>query len=494
MPVSPKTEKFIAATDAPALLKELTDHFKTNPLNVSDVSDGQYQYVDLVQQGGGVWGIALLGYTYILEKAGIRFFSLAGTSAGAINSMLLACMGNKEEERSERIIEELLKKDLFDIVDGQPDQSRFTRIIRRIIKRFVIQKDYVLKIVSNLHWAIILLFTFCFCAFIAPWLAGIQNTAIKIISLIAGASLITAIAFVALVYKYFKDFTKNGNGLNKGDDFHLWLKNVISRQAIEGDITKGNINTLEDLKTHFNRVPPNLKTLPDENGNERPTPSTPMIAIVASDITSERKIEFPRMWDLYWTSKTAIHPADFVRASMSIPIFFSAYTLEGIKGDPLIWARHLNWQGDTIPNRVQFVDGGALSNFPINVFANPFFPEPRMPTFGIRLLGEAPDSTKERHNTLAGYAGSIIGTMRANYDRDFINKNRAFQKGVCNIIINEISWLNFFLTDKEKIKLFNLGANAAKDFIKSFNWTEYKRERKLDADLQKQPDLNPNNW
>ena len=37
-----------------------------------------------MQEGGGVWGIALLGYTYILEKMGIRFFSLAGTSAGAI--------------------------------------------------------------------------------------------------------------------------------------------------------------------------------------------------------------------------------------------------------------------------------------------------------------------------------------------------------------------------------------------------------------------------
>jgi NTE family protein len=410
--------------------------------------------------------------------------------------MLLACMGNKEDEKSERMIQELLNKNLFDLVDGQPEEFRFTRIVKRMIKRLVAQKDYALRIVSNFHWAVILLFTFCFCAFIAPWLPGMQSPPIKAICFIAGFSLIAAIAFVALVYKYFKNFIHNGNGLNRGDNFHQWLMDIISRQSIEGDKTKGCINTLDDLKAHFRRIPPKLKTLPDENGNNRATPSTPMIAIVASDITSERKIEFPRMWDLYWKDKKDIHPADFVRASMSIPIFFSAYTLERIreKSNDAIWARHLNWQGTTIPNRAQFVDGGALSNFPINVFANPAYPEPRMPTFGIRLLDEAPDGTKERRSTLAGYAGSIIGTMRANYDRDFINKNRAFGKGVSDIVINDISWLNFFMTEKQKVDLFNYGARAACIFLKSFNWTEYKRERKLDAEHQKQEDPNPNNW
>lgn len=41
----------------------------------SDVEDAQgHQYVDLVQKGGGTLGIALVGYTYVMEKAGIRFF------------------------------------------------------------------------------------------------------------------------------------------------------------------------------------------------------------------------------------------------------------------------------------------------------------------------------------------------------------------------------------------------------------------------------------
>ncbi|MDZ7847324.1 MAG: patatin-like phospholipase family protein [Owenweeksia sp.] len=46
-----------------------------------------------MQEGGGVLGIGLVGYTYILEQAGLRFFSLAGTSAGSINTLLMAAMG-----------------------------------------------------------------------------------------------------------------------------------------------------------------------------------------------------------------------------------------------------------------------------------------------------------------------------------------------------------------------------------------------------------------
>ena len=39
----------------------------------SDVEDDAgFQYVDLVQEGGGVLGIDLVGYTYVLEKAGLR--------------------------------------------------------------------------------------------------------------------------------------------------------------------------------------------------------------------------------------------------------------------------------------------------------------------------------------------------------------------------------------------------------------------------------------
>lgn len=58
------------------------------------------QYVDLVQEGGGILGIALVGFVYALDEVGIRFVSLAGTSAGAINTVLLAAVNSPNKKKA----------------------------------------------------------------------------------------------------------------------------------------------------------------------------------------------------------------------------------------------------------------------------------------------------------------------------------------------------------------------------------------------------------
>src|SRR5690349_5640602 len=116
-------------TTAP-LLRHLQEKYREG-ICVSDIQDtlGR-QYVDLVQEGGGVHGIALAGYTYMLEKMGITFMSMAGTSAGSINTLLLNAVnteaeakllgqpGNYYTTRSEKVLEYLAGKDLKDFVDG----------------------------------------------------------------------------------------------------------------------------------------------------------------------------------------------------------------------------------------------------------------------------------------------------------------------------------------------------------------------------------------
>lgn len=52
------------------------------------------------------------------------------------------------------------------------------------------------------------------------------------------------------------------------------------------------------------------------------------LALIAADITTETKVEFPKMAKLYWNDEDKPHPAHFVRASMSIPIFFHPYKLD----------------------------------------------------------------------------------------------------------------------------------------------------------------------
>ena len=48
------------------------------------------RYADLVLEGGGVKGIALVGAIEVLEEHGYRFKRVAGTSAGAIVGALVA--------------------------------------------------------------------------------------------------------------------------------------------------------------------------------------------------------------------------------------------------------------------------------------------------------------------------------------------------------------------------------------------------------------------
>jgi NTE family protein len=75
-------------------------HENISSKEFSDLLDQEgNQYIEFVQEGGGVWGSALVGYLYGLEIFGIRFLKVAGTSAGAINTMLIAACKTKEEPK-----------------------------------------------------------------------------------------------------------------------------------------------------------------------------------------------------------------------------------------------------------------------------------------------------------------------------------------------------------------------------------------------------------
>ena len=69
-------------------------------------------------EGGGVLGVALVGYTYVLEEMGIRFLRVGGTSAGSIDAVLVAGLGTPQERKSEKIVKELAKVDFWRFVDG----------------------------------------------------------------------------------------------------------------------------------------------------------------------------------------------------------------------------------------------------------------------------------------------------------------------------------------------------------------------------------------
>jgi NTE family protein len=239
----------------------LNEKFKDKPLCVSDVRDkfGK-QYVDLVQEGGGVHGVALAGYTYILEKMGVGFMKMAGTSAGSINTLLLNAVYTKSEAealgipgtyyetRSEKVLEYLANKPLTDMVDGHPmwrklllnmfsgtvGMGGFIKSIKDIKRRATIAViAFIILIISALGLAFYREVNTIY--LILKWSAIASSVALLIII----GLFIARIIFIRLLYKHSEHL-----GINPGEDFENWIKKDI--------LEPNGINSVNDLKTKLN--------------------------------------------------------------------------------------------------------------------------------------------------------------------------------------------------------------------------------------------------
>jgi len=211
---------------------------------------------------------------------------------------------------------------------------------------------------------------------------------------------------------------------------------------------------------------------PEKRGKHLPATSYEKeIAIVASDISNGIKVEFPAMHSMYWGSDFNVSPAHYVRASMSVPFFFKPFEvvydaaqLTSIESE---WKNlvKLNKHFDPAKvNKAMMVDGGVLSNFPVNIFYNVDSAVPLKPTIGIKLEFED-DARNKEIDTLAKLAGAMISTMRFFYDRDFISKHNIFKKTVRSIDTGDIHWLNFSLSSEDQVELFFRGALTASIFL-----------------------------
>ena len=84
---------------------------------------------------------------------------------------------------------------------------------------------------------------------------------------------------------------------------------------------------------------------------------------------------------------------------------------------------------------------------------------------------------KELPWSLTSYLGRLFNTIRYYYDKDFLIKNNVFKKGIGKISLSEFNWLNFFISDPEKLKMFIRGAQSATNFLLNFDWPSYQKER-----------------
>lgn len=455
-------------------LAQLKAHFQAGPddggqLVVSDVLDDHgHQYVNLVQKGGGVLGIALVGYTYILEEMGIRFLRLAGTSAGAINTALITVVKNKEDRKSAEVLQAICDLDFFSLVDGHP-------AARYLIKRFITNKKFISRLRNGLLGLLGVFLLFIAGDVVLTGLSNKYESLYLLTGLCFIASGFTSLIIAVIVYyisNLLKRLKNSGFGINPGDVFYDWIKRLLLANGVV---------TVSDLKAKAAGAPSLHLRVPNDSGLKDLTGD---VTFITSELVTQNKIQFPAMCSLFRTDIDALQPAGFIRASMSIPVFFESYMINNIPADDkrikAAWEQFFGYAPP--PSSARFVDGGILSNFPISIFYNNSVATPRLPTFGIDLDDRQPADKEENPFgwSLTGYMGRMFNTIRNYYDKDFLLKNKVYQRGIGKVDLSsdKYNWLNFFLPNQDKIDMFALGAQAACEFLINFNWDEYKNERK----------------
>jgi NTE family protein len=237
-----------------------------------------------------------------------------------------------------------------------------------------------------------------------------------------------------------------------------------------------------DLERLRSQIPPGLKNVTGGSSENL----IPRLAIIAADITTHSKIEFPRMTELFFERPNEVRPATLVRASMSIPFFFEPVTIgsipnKGKRQDPA-WVEHCRYNGP-VPERISFVDGGLLSNFPINVFHRSDGGVPRMPTFGVRL-----STYRETYTELKGLKsmlGAMVSSMRQIHDYDFLRRNPDYSQLICHVDADkDFNWLDFEIERVDQVRMFVHGAREAVKFLDRFNWENYKNTRRQLAEVR----------
>lgn len=182
------------------------------------------------------------------------------------------------------------------------------------------------------------------------------------------------------------------------------------------------------------------------------------LQVIASDISRGRLLVLPQDIKEYGIEPDNLEIAKAVRMSMSIPFFYEPVQLRLPKTGEVCY----------------IVDGGVLSNFPIQLFDDGT-PNPPWPTFGY-LLAEDPDvmGTQLHHKIFGPLTlfAALFSTMMEAHDRMYI-KNGAFARTIM-IPTMGVSTTEFDLSPEKAEVLYQSGVTAAKEFFQRWDFEKYK--------------------
>lgn len=190
------------------------------------------------------------------------------------------------------------------------------------------------------------------------------------------------------------------------------------------------------------------------------------LQVTTVDLTTQELLVMPQDLRKFHIDIDSFPIAKAVRMSMSIPIFYEPYVLKDTGG---------------IPHYL--VDGGLLSNYPINLLDDGK-KAPLIPTFGFKFQSSAscPVCIKPCENII-DYVKLIISTLLDAYDNEQTEKARGDRDR--SILISsaiqingeakKISTTDFDITQAESEALYQNGIDAVEQFLKHWNFNRWKQ-------------------
>lgn len=181
------------------------------------------------------------------------------------------------------------------------------------------------------------------------------------------------------------------------------------------------------------------------------------LIVIASDITNGRMLRLPQDLALYGQDPDELDIALAVRMSTGIPFFFK----------PII--RH-----DCAGHLYRVVDGGLLSNFPIDTFDVPG--APAYPTLGFRLVDAQPGAQQivasRTDENLIHFGLDLLNTMLTAHDRLYLDDHTNAR--TIAIPVHGVSGMQFRLDRSQIEQLYRSGEVAAEQFFTTWDFSAYK--------------------
>ncbi len=234
-----------------------------------------------------------------------------------------------------------------------------------------------------------------------------------------------------------------GRGVYKGDYAHDFVAEQLKSLGVE---------TFGDLRLKDEQLP--------EQRRYR-------LVVTATDVTRGQLVRLP--WDyrdVYGLDPDEQPVADAVRASMSIPFLFRPVTLTSAAG-----------------LESTLVDGGLLSNYPIDTFDRLDGKPPRWPTLGVTLLPNLPAGNDKVIPGLApvrAFSGphlleQVLTTMLVGRDQAYLNEPWVSARTI-RVDSTDVGVVDFDATRAEIDALYRKGYDAATKFLSSWDEASYIRQ------------------